>query len=536
MWQLQDHPYTLVPSCNPNTMRTRPLPSLFFTVLAASSAYAQSGALDPSFNNGGWVIEAQGNNSIYATAMAVRPNGNIVVAGTYSTGFNETDKQMACMELSPAGETLSLNYYGTADRNDFATAVAIQSDGKVVLAGFATPVVGAAIPDIELIRINEDGTLDESFGTGGFVLTDFAEPGIPFMFSEVANAVSVRPDGKILVVGSGVSLDRMVLAQYLPNGDLDADGFGTGGYTYANIEGQVAEGLGMKVLADGRILAVGYTNDPNFGWLPLLGRFTANGTLDATFGNEGFADGNGTLGILYSVDVQSDGRIVVGNKGSSGMEALRFSSEGAFDQTFGLLGVVGTSIFEPNTGVSHPTIAMVQPDDHFVLAGTNGLGRFVALRYNPNGSPDASFGVSGTSTQGVGNGAALCAALQSDGRILLGGFFRNSSSIRDMHVCRLANDLNVSVADMETGSTSILLFPNPVPDHAALSYSLGRTATVSMQLFDAKGSLVRTILTGVERHAGSNSEALDLSGLPAGQYFLGFNVDERPVQVRFILH
>ena len=129
------------------------------------------------------------------------------------------------------------------------------------------------------------------------------------------------------------------------------------------------------------------------------------------------------------------------------------------------------------------------------------------------------------------NGAALCASLQEDGKLLLGGFTRDGVGTRSFYICRLLNDLTVGVEDLTTGGSSVLVYPNPVTDEATFTYELDVNATVSIQLFDAKGALVRTILGRSERQAGSQMEVLDLAGLPAGKYTLALTAGDRQVQV-----
>jgi uncharacterized delta-60 repeat protein len=515
-------------------MRTRILPSLLVSLLAVASVHAQSGALDLSFNEAGWVSQGEGENSVFGTAMAVRPNGNIVLVGSISTGFNGTNDQMAYMEVSPDGEVLAFASFGADDRDDFANAVAIQADGKIVLAGSSAPSGDPFATDILLMRIDLDGTLDETFGDAGMVITDLSAPGTPS--SEVANAVSILPSGKILVAGTGDELvfEQMLLAQFLEDGDLDEAGFGTNGRIYTT-PGSLAFANGMHVLSDGRILAVGYYYDENFVEQPLLARFSSTGTLDGTFGADGFANFNGFSGIAFSLGIQSTGNIVVGNQNAfvSGMELFRVSSEGAFDPTFGFLGVVSTFIFPPIASIT-PAVVLVQPDDRVVLAGTNEISQFRTLRYSPNGTPDATFGNAGSFTVPATNGAANCAALQQDGKLLLGGFTRNGVGTRSMYVCRLLNDLSVSIAESDEGNDAVLVHPNPVMDEATFTYTLDRSATVSIQLFDAKGAVVRTVLAGAGRTTGTHMEILDLSGLPAGKYILELMTGDRPVRVQLM--
>lgn len=513
-------------------MTTRTLPSILLCLLIGATVQAQSGILDPDFGLNGVVNVSHPFNSMQGTTMVLRPNGNIILVGTLLPLSGEQNKQVACMELTSDGEVLNLDYFGADDRSDIANSVALQDDGKIVVAGSSAPLGDPFAEDILLFRVNTDWTLDTDFGNNGFVVTDFSQPGTPTR--EYANAVSILPNGRILIAGTGDEsvFEKILLARYLPNGDLDASGFGTNGRTYATPSPGPAAALAMRVLNDGRLLIAGTSIDGV--QLALLARFASNGTLDATFGNAGYANLNGFEGIAYSLDMQSNGNIVIGNvnENGGGMEMLRVSSEGAFDPTFGFLGLVSTFIF-PQCCDSKPAVVLAQPDDRLVLVGTNENGQFRALRYTTNGNPDAAFGNAGSFTLPGNNSGAFCAALQPDGKLLLGGYGRVNNT-RTLVVCRLLNELTVAVSDKEFVTPPILLYPNPTADETTFAFSLNRAEAVSMQLYDASGALVQTLLSEARFQAGDHTWMLDLSGLPAGSYMLTLTTGDRVLRAPIV--
>src|SRR6185312_12779398 len=182
--------------------------------LAASPASAAAGDLDGAFGTGGTVTTDFAGNGDEARAVAVQPDGKIVAAG----GALGATVDFALVRYRPDG-TLDATFgtggkvttdFGSAEQ---AFAVAVQPDGKIVVAG------GGAT-GFELARYNADGSLDGTFGAGGKVTTRFGL-GLPFTR---AHAIVLQPDGKIVVAGTATSATApdFGLARYNPNGSLDA--------------------------------------------------------------------------------------------------------------------------------------------------------------------------------------------------------------------------------------------------------------------------------------------------------------------------
>lgn len=332
--------------------------------------------------------------------------------------------------------------------NDRAYAVALQPDGKIVLAGECPAVGGGS--DFCLARLNSDGSLDASFtgpvgvASGKFLLPMGSE-------NDAARAVALQPDGKIIVAGSchnGVNSD-FCIARLNANGSRDSSFGGPGGagngLFLLPIGSNEDRATAVTLQSDGKILLAGYCyNISNNDFC--AARLNTDGTLDSTFVGPA---GNGVGKFLFSVGtkddyasamvLQGDGRILLaGNCVDSGNLSqfcvARLNPDGTLDTTFDGPGASpGNGKFLLSIGLSDnvATAVVLQPDGNIVLAGfcTVGLADFCAARLLPgNGALDASFvGPAGTGDgrftfpMGAAQDFALGVALQSDGKLVLVG-------------------------------------------------------------------------------------------------------------------
>jgi uncharacterized delta-60 repeat protein len=377
------------------------------------------GDLDPTFGNNGQVVTAMGSGRSYAHGVALQHDGKIVAAGrtqvgrgnNFDFGLTRYDSNGA-LDASFGSGGLVTTDFGSGW--DYAYAVAIQGDGKIVAAGQAG--IGSFPPDFALVRYNSDGTLDASFGSGGKVTTDFGG-------MDHAYAVAIQSDSKIVAVGQARD-GSFGLARYNSDGTLDAS-FGNGGKVTTFFGGWYAYAAAVVIQSDGKIVAAGHTDVGGFA----LARYNSDGTLDTTFGSVGlvttsFEDGGG---IVSAVDIQSDGKIVAAGHawgGSSDDFALaRYNSDGTLDASFGSGGKVTTAFESWGASVS---AVVIQGDGKIVAAGyayIHGHIDFTLARYSSDGTLDASFGSSGVVTTNFGeeDDYAYAAAIQDDGKIVAAG-------------------------------------------------------------------------------------------------------------------
>lgn len=274
----------------------------------------------------------------------------------------------------------------------------LQSDGKIVLAGYAT------VSGVELFgvaRYNIDGSIDSSFGTGGLITTSF-----PSAVASVAQALALQHDGKVVVVGyrfDSSSNGVFALARYNVDGSLDTS-FGAGGLVTTGFGADLDLGQGVAVQAsDGKIVAAGVT-DSTGNQTFALARYNTNGSLDTSFGTGGKVTTSFGAGdhIGYAVIIQTDGKIVVAGSATTGSPSLsfalaRYNTDGSLDTSFGTGGKVTTSF---GTDADEAYAVALQTDGKIIAAGRTDTNNdsctdFALVRYNTNGSLDTGFGTGG---------------------------------------------------------------------------------------------------------------------------------------------
>jgi uncharacterized delta-60 repeat protein len=408
--------------------------------VTGSTSIPADGELDPSFGNGGVVMTDFNNSTDLANAVALQSDGKLVAAGTTYTGNDFSDEDFAIARYNTDG-TLDASFGNngrvTTDFPNLAaviSAVVVQPDGKIVVAGGAYPLFTFA-GDFKVARYNPDGSLDNSFGIGGIVTTIFPGDG------SYAFALALQSDGKIIAAGTDffdfnpgdMSDTDFALARYNPDGSLDAT-FGNGGTTTTDFLGHEDDVYSVLIQPDGKIVAVGSANSPIDYYDFAVARYLANGTLDTTFGTGGKTRldfGNNDLDIANDAALQSDGKIVAAGTtvfdfGVQEPFALaRFNSNGTVDTSFGNGGLV---LIDFGSFLQSANAVLVQPDGKIVTVGYPNTelddSDFLLARCNPNGSLDPSFGVGGKVRTSLGdlNSAANGAVLQPDGKIVAVGF------------------------------------------------------------------------------------------------------------------
>jgi len=350
--------------------------------------YESTGRIDRRFGDNGRVLtDFTGTGSTdQAFAVAIDSIGRIVVAGSSSN----VGVDFAVARYNPDG-TPDNTFNATGKvltnfgRDDSATAVAIDSNDKIVVAGSSNT---GGTYDFAVVRYNVDGTLDTTFNGTGRVLTD-----VGIASGDFGTAAVIQADGKIVVGGlsdaSGIPYD-FSLVRYNPNGTLDLT-FNTTGKVLKAFTGSGSYDTlqALAIQSDGKIVATGdsFANGrSNFA----MARYTTTGILDGAFNATGkvltsFASGNASA---QDVVIQSDGKIVAagsfddGNREGPDFALARYNTDGTSDDTFNSTGKVVTNIggFDVAYGVD------IQPDGKIVAAGfsdVNGTSDFALLRYLP---------------------------------------------------------------------------------------------------------------------------------------------------------
>lgn len=297
--------------------------------------------------------------------------------------------------------------------NDRGNDVAIQPDGKIVVAG---TVDNAGTSELAVVRFNGDGSLDTTFDGDGIASTSAG--GGPS-----GNAIALQADGKIVVAGNSLGGTSFILVRFNPDGSLDST-FDADGIASTNLAGQ-ARANGVAIQSDGKIVAVGSIGGPSsVSFDTAVVRYNADGSEDTTFDVDGVVTTNvspGNFDAAQSVAIQLDDKIVTVGAAGGEVSVLRYNGDGSLDAGFDTDGIVTTSVTgnsDSGSGVA------LQPDGKILVcgvgAGSGGNTDVGVIRYNPDGSLDLSFNGNGiviTNVAGVDRGNAV--ALQSNGQIIV---------------------------------------------------------------------------------------------------------------------
>jgi uncharacterized delta-60 repeat protein len=470
------------------------------------------GVLDPTFGTGGLVTTAIASIDYRSIAVATYPpegtvNDRLIVAAgntSVTTGLNVTD-YLAVLRYTLKNGNLDTTFGGTGEVTTVkgtTTAVAVQPDGKVVVAGKEPS---------EVVRLNFDGTLDKSFGKGGV-----ASMAISHSLDPTAGRLVLQPDGKIVV--AGINGGGLAVERFTSNGTLDAS-FGSGGVVTTSFTTPLSSWYPEPALDpnNGQIVVVAETAPPVGPHGTVVVRYTTTGGLDTGFFNN--PQGYVTLGkpFIPSVAVQSDDCVVVagainvpgGTNRDIGLE--RLTALGAPDSSFGTNGAVDTSTSSNDVVGS----VAIQANGKVLVSGTQN-STFLVARYNTDGSLDTAFGTNGIATTESGVGPRVDMALEPDGRIVLASYTNAPGQVVLALARFLATgpQINSFTDPMIVGSSVTL-----TASVAALNP--GSTVTqVAFYYFDSNGNKVTLgTVTGTQTSPGVWSFTLTVNLAP-GTYTL----------------
>ena len=371
--------------------------------------HSGSGALDTTFNGTGKVNTGVSTLSDYAKAVAIDPSsGKIIAAGSSVRSSSSSATSFAVTRYNSNG-SLDTTFSGDGKltvalgSTGGANAVAIQADGKIVAAGYS----GESFVDTTLIRLNADGNLDPTFGSGGVVVTALSPGG------DNARAVLIQSVGgadKILAVGIAartMSQGQIAMARYNLDGTLDSS-FGSGGSGVVLTQiGPISSGATCAAIdAQGRIVVGGSDRVADGNGHFALARFLPDGTLDTSLNGTGSVvtvmDTRGDY--ISSIAIAPDGKIVTGGTNEGGntpgtdyrFTLACYNPDGSLDASFDGDGKVFTKV---GTSGDHCTAVAVLGDGRIVAGGyanrtikNKTSVDFIAVRYNPDGSLDTTFG------------------------------------------------------------------------------------------------------------------------------------------------
>jgi uncharacterized delta-60 repeat protein len=338
---------------------------------SAMARYNRNGHLDSTFGTGGKVTVTFNSVSDYLDAIAIQSDGKIMAAGSTSGTAFLLARFNADGSLDQAFGTNGSVEATFGDQTAAGRAIVVQADGKIIVVGVSGAGPYSELNDFALARYNSDGSLDQSFGSGGKLKTHF--PGVDNTGSS-ATSVALQSDGKLVVGGYHKQSDRtpheFALARYDSSGTLDS-AFGQAGKVMTRLGLGDAYSFSIALQSNGRIVLAGYSETTLDHDFSLVG-YTANGTLDSTFGNGGLVttDFSGaTDDIAYAMTMQSDGKLVVagrtGEYPENDFAVARYNSDGQLDQTFG----VGGKVVSDFSSIDQAYGIALQSNGRIVLAG-----------------------------------------------------------------------------------------------------------------------------------------------------------------------
>jgi len=344
--------------------------------------YSSDGSLDVTFGNSGKVSLDFDSKDDWATKVLLQPDQKLILCGHTSNG---TDDDFAMARFNSDGSPdLTFGEGGkvvqpVGPEYDHVNGATLQPDGKIVLVG----VSGQYYPsqDVAIARFNSDGSLDNTFANGGKLILNLGQ------WSEEARDIAVLSDGKLLISGytnvDAINYNFLVL-RLNSDGSYD-NSFGTNGIKITNGGMTACGGYGLTVLPDGRFYVAGvydFSNSYDF----VVARYLADGTPDPLFGNGGFViTGYNTYDMAKSVVVQSDNKVIIAGYSGFWPQAdfalVRYHENGTKDESFGNAGVVFTDF-----GALYDMALelKIQPDGKIIAAGYANNGSnydFALARY-----------------------------------------------------------------------------------------------------------------------------------------------------------
>ncbi len=423
--------------------------------------------LDITFNNSG----SGANNFVYEAV--IQPDDKIIIAGAF-TSYNGVGRNYIA-RLNSDG-SLDPSFNPGAGANLAIRTISLQSDGKIIVGGHFTTFDGA--PYSGIARLHTDGSLDASFNPGSGANGPVLQ-------------TALQPDGKVMVAGGFTTvngLSRNYIARLKPNGSLDPNfDPATGANNWVNC---------MAIDSNGNIVIGGSFTSFNGVSQNRIARLHPDGSIDM-----GFNPGLGANAAVESIAIQGgSGLMIIGGaftsyNGIPQGHISRINPDGSLDQNFnfgiGLNYIVSTTV--------------LQPDDKVLIGGSftnyNGTSRNYIARLNADGSLDATFNP-GTGTNYEINSIAL----QTDGKILIGGLFTDYNGTSRNRIARLNADGSLDATfNPGTGADywiySIALQPDGKILIGGLFTDYNGTSRNGIARLNADGSLDATFNLGT----GSNS-------------------------------
>ena len=472
----------------------------FILLFCLTALLVSSQTLDPTFGLGGQAGPfSYFSVSTFDKAMALQPDGKIVTVG-YS--YNGNNYDMAIMRVNDNG-TIDNNFDGdgvkiidVSGHNNFAYSVAVQPDGKIIIVGykyyFITFSCGCSswggcstcynyYYDVVVVRLNPDGSFDNSFDGDGVRIIDITQ-------QDIAHSVALQPDGKI-IIGGYVSGGSLVI-RVNSNGSLDGT-FNGSGYVINNFASVI---YSVAVQTDGKIVAGGYAYSANYDFA--VARFNTNGSFDISFDGDGkklIDFSNNSEDLAYTITSTSSGKIILAGRSHNfnntstyyDMAIVQLNNDGSLDNSFDDDGKV---IIDNDNNYDEARCVIVNGDKILVSGYMSVTGDypFAIIQLNNDGSMDNGFDNDGKYFYNVSGGTDISSTLivQPDNKLLVGPYSNGSIVIIRLQLSDATTSVTcpenlITVADDGLCSAVVNnIDPAITPSNAGINYTIEKGGVI----------------------------------------------------------
>lgn len=478
--------YSIIPAENGQLIVIADFVALHSSVMRINEDFT----IDYSFNMG-----SGANHRVYT--VAVRGDNKTYLGGRFNRYNGEPRRSIA--RLLPNGNLdPAFNPEIMLAKNSLVYSIVPYENGKVIVAGYLVGFDGIALNS--LIRLNEDGSIDQNFNTG-------------MVSGSRVNQVAVDENKNIIAVGAFTTFNGLPLRRIIrlnPDGSPD-DSFNIGQGADNTINC-------MTLQSDGKIIIGGDFGIFNEITANRIARLNTNGSLDTTF-----ATGQGFQGRVNSLGIQSNGKIVVAGDFSSFNSMpvnriVRLNPNGSIDNSF-------SPGYGPQAAINN---IIIQPDDKIVIGGRFTMFDNIPVGYfarlNADGSLDTTF------RTGTGfNDYVETLALLEDGNILVGGWFTGYDGTGRNRIAKIIGVEPDGVPEIGRQNNWIA-FPNPT--NATITIKGNRAVKVrAITLYNIQGVVVQQL-----SDIFSNTINLDLSNLPPSVYLAEILEKTQTVRIKIVRH
>ena len=511
--------------------------SIFYIVYFITNlVFCQDSSLDLTYGTNGKFLVC-GNGSNFANYSAIQNDSKVLVFGSQNAN------------IQPGLHLLKLQSNGLID-NSFGNNGIINSQLAQILVEnkVYSPSGLAVLPNNKfyllvssfssssnnyIIKLSENGLPDNTFN-GNSVINFGIGTGL---YNDLANTIQLQPDGKILVGGTSEAPVGMfyTLVRLNSEGTFDST-FGTNGKVHTQLFTGLSGIQSIVVLPSGKILTGGYCND-GLTRRYVLVQYTANGTLDSSFGTNGItvipAIQSFRWDELKKIIVKPDGKILVGGLTNSlnqpnavyGIGLTQYLANGTLDSSFGING----KVIIPNRNIGD--IAFQIDGKILVACAVNG---FELIRLLENGDFDSNFFNGGTVSEFSNyiNNNAYGVLVQSDNKIVVTGNIGISNTPSTLDYCVAAMRLTPGVLNNQdfTIINDIVVYPNPNNGSFIVNSENLKGETFKVAVYTILGQKVQELNDAI-----LVNKTINLIGLPTGTYFLKFSNETYSFQKTIII-